>query len=148
MSSHEGGTEFRDRIPAAGGKVEYIYDPDRGIATRISGSGFRAIYQVALSLDGRRILGTVAAGGIGSVSECPQPSVLAFVQSDVQSMWGRNCPDCEKYFRTQHVMGVTTCPYCCAVAPDVAFFSKDQLKYLTACYDAFAPAHLNRESTS
>src|ERR1035438_6059664 len=99
--------EFKDKIPAAGGKVEYLYDPQRGIAARISGTGFRAIYQVALSVDGRDLLATVSAGGIGSTSIYPQPSVLAFVQSDEQGMWGRNCPTCEKYFRTDHTMGVT-----------------------------------------
>jgi hypothetical protein len=140
--------EFKDKIPAAGGKVEYLYNPQRGIAAQISGTGFRAIYQVALSIDGKHLLATVPAGGIGSTSICPQPSVLAFVQSDQLGMWGRNCPTCEKYFRTDHIMGVTTCPYCFEIAPDLAFVSKDQRTYLTACYDAFARAYLRKESTS
>jgi len=106
------------------------------------------MYQVALSLDGKRLLATVPAGGIGSVSTYPQPSVLAFVQSDEQGMWGRNCPACEKYFRTDHVVGVTTCPYCYENASDLAFVSKEQRIYLTACYDAFARAYLHKESTS
>src|SRR4051794_32126904 len=106
--------EFKDKIPAAGGKIEYLYDPKKGIAARISGSsgsGFRSIYQVAVSMDGTHLLATVSAGGLGSTSVYPQPSVIAFVQSDQQGMWGRNCPTCEKYFRTDHVMGTTTCPY-------------------------------------
>jgi len=140
--------EYKDKIPAAGGKVEYLYDPQRGIAAQISGTSFRGIYQVALSLDGKHLLATVPAGGIGSTSIYPQPSVLAFVQSDQQGMWGRNCPTCEKYFRTDHVMGDTTCPYCCEVAPDLAFVSKEQRHYLTACYDAFAQAFLHKQSTS
>lgn len=140
--------EFKDKIPAAGGNVEYLYDPRRGIAAQISWTEFRSIYQVALSLDGSCLLATVPAGGIGSVSTYPQPSVLAFVQSDEQGMWGRNCPACEKYFRTDHIMGATTCPYCYEVAPDLAFVSKEQRVYLTACYDAYARAHLHKESTS
>jgi hypothetical protein len=115
--------EFKDKIPAAGGKVEYLYNPQRGIAAQISGTGFRAIYQVAVSIDGKHLLATVPAGGTGSTSICPQPSVLAFVQSDQQGMWGRNCPTCEKYFRTGHIMGVTTCPYCYEISPDLAFVS-------------------------
>jgi thiol-disulfide isomerase/thioredoxin len=140
--------EFKDKIPAAGGSVEYLYDPQWGIAPRISGTGFRAIYQVALSVDGKHLLATVPAGGIGSTSIYPQPSVLAFVQSDEQGMWGRNCPTCEKYFRTNHIIGATTCPYCYEIAPDLAFVSKEQLSYLTACYDAFARAYLHKKSTS
>jgi hypothetical protein len=140
--------EFKDTIPAAGGKVEYLYDSERGIAAKISGTGFRAIYQVALSIDGKHLLATVSAGGIGSTSICPQPSVLTFVQSDEQGMWGRNCPACRKYFRTDHVMGDTTCPYCYVIATDLAFVSQDQRKYLTACYDAFARAYLQKKSTA
>ncbi len=62
--------EFKDKIPAAGGKIEYLYDPERGIAARISGTatGIRALYQVALSIDGKHLLATVPAGGIGSTS--------------------------------------------------------------------------------
>jgi hypothetical protein len=119
-----------------------------GIAAQISGTGFRAIYQVAMSIDGKHLLATVSAGGIGSRSVYPQPSVLTFVQSDEQGMWGRNCPFCKKYFRTDHVMGDTTCPYCSEIAPDLAFVSREQTRYLIACYDAFARAYLNKKSTS
>jgi hypothetical protein len=140
--------EFKDKIPAAGGNVEFLYDPQRGIASRISGSGFRAIYQVALSLDGKHLLATVPATGYGVSAVYPQPSVLAFVQSDQQGMWGRNCPICKKYFRTNHIMGPTSCPYCSELAPDLAFVSEEQKHYLTACYDAFARAYLEKKNTS
>ncbi len=85
---------------------------------------------------------------MGQVAVYPQPSVLAFIQSDQEGMWGRNCPTCEKYFRTNHIMGLTCCPYCSHVAPDLAFVSKRQKIYLTACYDAFARAFLQKESTA
>lgn len=141
-------SEFKDKIPAARGKVEYLYDPARGIAAQISGFGFRALYIVAVSMDGRHVLSTVPAGGIGRVAVYPQPSVITYVQSDDQGMWGRNCPHCEKYFRTNHVMDVTFCPYCSEAAPGIAFISRDQGTYITACYDAFARAHMQKKSTS
>ena len=141
-------SDFKDKIPAAGGKVEYLYDPARGIATQISGFGFRALYIVAVSTDGRRVLSTVSAGGIGHVAVYPQPSVIAYVQSDNQGMWGRNCPHCQKYFRTNHVMEVTFCPYCSEGAHSIAFISKAQRIYITACYDAFARAYLGKKSTA
>lgn len=142
-------SEFKDTIPAASGKVEFLYNPDNGgIATKISGFGFMAIYQVAVSMDGRHLLSTVPATGIGQTAVYPKPSVLTFIQSDQQGMWGRNCPRCERYFRTNHVTDNTYCPYCAAAAPSLAFISKDQRKYITAFYDAFARAFILNKSTS
>ena len=95
--------EFKDKIPTGGGKVEYLYYPDGRRATQISGF-MRAVYMVAVSMDGRHLLGTIPATGIGHVAVYPQPSVTAYIQSDEQCMWGRNCPFCHKYFRTNHIM--------------------------------------------
>jgi hypothetical protein len=142
-------SEFRDKIPAAGGKVEFLYDQASGaIATQVSGTGFMALYQVAISMDGKRLLSAVPATGIGVSPVYPQPSVLTFIQSDERGMWGRNCPACQKYFRTNHVMNVTCCPYCAADAPSLAFVSRDQRTYITACYDAFARAYNGKKSTA
>lgn len=142
--------EYRDKIPAARGKVEYIYEEGRGISVRISNSEptYHALYQVALSIDGTRLLCTVPIAGLGQTAVAPQPSVTAFVQSDIQGMWGRNCPFCEKYFRSEQIVGDTTCPYCCVVAPDIAFVSNDQKRYLAVCYDAFANAYMKKQTTS
>jgi hypothetical protein len=78
----------------------------------------------------------------------PQPSVLTFIQSDEEGMWGRNCPWCEKYFRTNHIMGVTFCPYCWHAASSLNFISKAQRIYICAFYDAFMRARLYRKNTS
>jgi hypothetical protein len=133
--------EFKDKIGAAAGKVEFLYEPGRGIAAKVSG-------MVALSMDGRHLLGEIPATGIGVEAVYPQPSVVTFIQSDAQGMWGRNCPACQKYFRTNHVMGETCCPYCGTWAPGLAFMSKDQRKYITTCYDAFARAFREQKSTA
>ena len=45
-------------------------------------------------------------------------------------------------------MGETCCPYCAMWAPGLAFMSKDQRKYITACYDAFARAFREQKSTT
>src|SRR5271154_2285520 len=111
-------SEFKDKIPAAGGTVEFIYDAQRGLAVRAS--HFRALYCVAVSMDGRTLLATVPAAGLGQEMVYPKPSVLAYIQSDEQGMWGRNCPSCKKYFRSNHVMqagDLTWCPYCAKSAP-------------------------------
>jgi hypothetical protein len=142
--------EFKDKIGAAAGKVEFLYDPAKGIAVQISGTspGFFAMYIIAVSMDGRHLLGEVPATGIGVTPVYPQPSVITYIQSDEQGMWGRNCPLCQKYFRTNHVMGVTCCPYCAVEESGLAFISKEQRTYITACYDAFARAYMGKKSTA
>ena len=139
--------EFKDKIPAVTGKVEFLYDSTGGVASRISGFS-RGIYLVAISIDGRQLLSTVPAMGLGQTAVYPRPSVVTYIQSDDQGMWGRNCPTCEKYFRTTHVMDVTFCPYCSEGAPSLAFISQDQRKYIRACYDAFARAYNLKTNTS
>ena len=97
--------KFKDKIRAAGGKVEFFYNAaNGGIVSQISGYGFIAFYQVAVSMDGRTPLSTVPATGLGVTPVYPQPSVLTFIQSDEEGMWGRNCPRCEKYFRGANLM--------------------------------------------
>ena len=140
--------EFKDPIPAAGGKIEFLCDGQGHIASRISGSGFRAMYVVAVSMDGRQLLAEVPAGGIGQVMVYPKPSVLTYIQSDEQGLWGRNCPACQKYFRTNHIMGVTVCPYCSKPESGLAFVSKEQSKYIIAYYDAFMRAYTTGASST
>jgi len=142
-------SEFKDKIPAAGGKVEFIYDPSSGrLAIQITGTGFLALYMVAVSLDGRHVLGTVPPTGIGQSPVYPQPSVITYIQSDEQGMWGRNCPLCKKYFRTNHTANDTCCPYCAAGSSSLDFISEAQRKYIAASYDAFARAYMGKQSTS
>lgn len=141
-------TEYKERISAASGSVVFTYDAQRGVGVR--GSGFRTLYCVAVSMDGRHLLATVPGAGIGQISVYPKPSVLAYIQSDEQGMWGRNCPSCRKYFRSTHVMGpvdVTFCPYCARSDACLAFVSKEQLGYVQAFYDAYARAYIGRATT-
>jgi hypothetical protein len=141
-------SDFKDKIPAAGGIIEFIYDAQRGIA--VKASGFRALYFVAVSMDGRNLLTTVPAAGLGREMVYPKPSVLTYIQSDEQGMWGRNCPSCKKYFRTTHVMDIgdlTWCPYCSESAPCLAFISEEQRTYIAAFYDAYARAYIGKTTT-
>ena len=86
-------SEFKDKIGAAAGKVEYLYDPATGrFATQItcSSPGKFAMYIVAVSLDGRHLLAEVPATGICVRPVQPEPSILTYIQSDKQGMWGRH----------------------------------------------------------
>src|SRR5579872_5236856 len=143
-------TEYKEKIGVSASKVEFLYDPVRGISAQISSSspGFVELYMVAVSLDGRRLLSEVPATGIGVAPVYPKPSVITYIQSDGQGMFGRNCPFCRKYFRTNHVMGITCCPYCATQESGLAFVSKEQRSYIRTCYDAFARAYTQKKSTS
>jgi hypothetical protein len=141
--------EFKDAIRAAGGKLEYLHQSDGRLAFRISGD-MRALYMVAVSLDGLRLLDTVPAVGYGQMAVYPQPSVVAYVQSDEQGMWGRNYPACERYFMTTHIFHTSVCPYCAKPAPSLAFIFEGaatlhrcELRRLCTC-DADRQEHVAR----
>ncbi len=56
--------EFKDAIRAAGGKLEYLHQHDGRLAYKISGE-MRALYMVAVSMDGTHFIDDVPAVGIG-----------------------------------------------------------------------------------
>src|SRR5262249_24947873 len=122
--------EYKDAIPTAGGKVEFLHHPSGRLDLQISGTGMRALYMVAVSMDGTHLLDTVPAVGLGQTAVYPQPSVVAYIQSDEQGMWGRNCPACDRYFRTNHIFHTSVCPYCAKPAPSLTFISKAQRRYI------------------
>jgi hypothetical protein len=83
-------------------------------------------------LDGQP-LAFVAMGGIGSTINTPQvPGVSVLLASDMQGMYGHECPRCKEYWRTDGfpVPWSTTCPYCGLRARPHVFLSKGQRKYV------------------
>ena len=139
--------EYKDPIRAASGKLEYLHQPNGGLDLQISGD-MRALYMVAVSMDGTHLVDEVPAVGIGGTAVYRKPSVVAYVQSDEQGMWGRNCPACERYFRTNHIFHDSLCPYCAKSAPSLTFISKAQRFYIAASYDAFGRAMVTGKNTS
>ena len=120
-------------VPHAGGKVTIMPGPNNSYQTQfehMSADHGMAMYQLAVSFDGRP-LAVVPAGGIGSRNPpYPQPSILVFLISDAQQMWGRVCPQCRSYFRSDHVSGMTTCPYCTFAEDNIYFITEPQRQYL------------------
>jgi hypothetical protein len=129
--------EFGEQIPIGTGKLEFIRDKQHGLLTQISSSsltGFRAMYQLAVTQEGE-IVGAVPMGGLRTAPP-PPPPLNTFIQSDLQGMWGRCCPSCQSYFRTNHIMGVTVCPYCSRTNDSIAFITVAQKRYAKAFVDA------------
>jgi hypothetical protein len=127
-------SEFGEQIPIGNGKLEFIHDKQHGFLTQISGTGFRAMYELAVRQDGQ-ILRAIPSGGLWTAPP-PPPAIKAFIQSDLQGMWGRCCPSCTSYFRSNHIMGDTFCPYCSQVNDSVAFITDAQKRYAKAFIDA------------
>ena len=76
-------------------------------------------------------LAAIPATGLGvKTAPYPQPSIVAFVVSDIQGMWGRICPNCRSPFRSDHVVESTVCPYCTFAHESVSFITEQQRKYL------------------
>jgi hypothetical protein len=124
-------------VPHAGGKI--TISPDEGGFYQLrlemnSGHG-GGMYQVAMSRQGTP-LAVVPASGLGQSRPYPQPSVLAFVMSDTDTLWGRRCSVCKSYFRTDHTYGFTTCPYCTFEADSLWFLTEHQLDYLRKFVEA------------
>lgn len=98
-----------------------------------------ALFAMYVLRDPRVALGIVRLGGIGDPTSPPpvQPSVLVLVASDREGFFGKVCPRCKRYFRTDAAIEHTWCPYCGRDAPAHNFLSESQSKYIDAYLDAF-----------
>ena len=93
------------------------------------------------------VLIPVAVKGHGVLSD-PDGSNAAYQSfdfevyliSDREGMFGRICPRCGEYFRTDRVPGEMNCPYCFLLAPPNAFLTDPQKKFLQAYVDTITSA--------
>ena len=120
--------EFQE-IELSGGRFEFKKGQQGGVSIRYEGANPypTRMFQICVSFDGK-ILGTVPFGGIGQVIPYPQPSLLAWIISDRHGMFGRRCPKCESYFRTNSTPGDRFCPYCGHSDESAQFLTSNQLK--------------------
>ena len=133
--------EFQE-IAHTGGKITFLHDPEQGTAIQIQHSNpwAASMHQVCVSYVGE-VLDFVPAGGIGRVIPYPQHSILAFIISDREGLFGRKCPECESYFRSSFLTSKTTCPYCGHKGKGVEFLTKNQLQFIGQFCNSFIEAH-------
>ncbi len=133
--------EFEE-IAHTGGTITFIHDPQRGTATQLRNVTTHrvVVYQVCVSFDGE-VLDFVAPGGIGQNIPYPQPSILAFLISDVEGLFGQRCPSCKSYFRSDCIGGNTTCPYCLHKAKGTEYLTENQAQFISAFCNTFIKAH-------
>jgi len=139
-------SEFEE-IAHSGGRFTLTPEPD-GLVTEFTHCAPARVtmFQVAVTLKGTK--GTLAAivpvGGIGPMPPYPRPSILAWIISDREGLFGRTCPACASYFRTDH-LGDTTCPYCEHTADALAFTTKNQRLFVEAFCRAVVAAQESRK---
>jgi hypothetical protein len=121
------GEEFRE-IESCGGKFEIIRK-EQGISMRVSATGPTSYFQMGISLDGDRMELWPMRGIEQRPAKQPSPMVSALVPSDKTGLWGRSCPNCKAYFRTDEIREFMFCSYCDCRAP-AAFTTKNQCAFL------------------
>lgn len=140
-------------VKHSGGKITFNFlDKDGQRQYRVCFTGANpypmALFAMHVLRDPRVPLGVVRLGGIGDPIPPPpvQPSVLVFVASDREGFFGKLCPRCKRYFRTDAAIEHAWCPYCGTGAPAHHFLSESQLKYIEAYMDAFEKGYETGES--
>lgn len=108
---------------------------------RISHSNPRpfAVFFLAASYDGVP-LHFVPAAGIGQAMPRVHPSLLVPLFSDREGMWGRTCPGCKGYFRTNSAGDLVRCVYCQFLGTNGEFATRNQLEYIGLFCRAFLDA--------
>lgn len=144
--------EFQE-IGHAGGKLEIIYEPatakeGAGIGTKYSHSAPTpcSMIQMAASLDGK-VLEFVPIRGMRTVPPPePSPIVSTFVISDREGMFGRRCPKCTGYFRTDQPATRSICPYCSREAPAGQFTTPNQRTFIDRICKAYVEAWTGKKT--
>ena len=63
--------------------------------------------------------------------------MATYLMSDCEGLFGRNCPSCKSYFRTNCVSNKKLiCPYCCFKDDIGAFITENQKKFMIFCCQA------------
>ena len=94
------------------------------------------LHEIVVLSDGTPI-GYLPAGGIGQTVDIPVGTFQVLLISDREGLFGRICPKCKNYFRTQSLGPSMHCPYCGHTGSFATFFTGNQLRYTRAVVDAY-----------
>jgi hypothetical protein len=122
---HSSEGEFRE-IASCGGKIELLKEGEE-VAMQVTGTGGLAYLPMRISLDGEQLVFSPIRG----IDQRPPPQLVpAFLPADKTGLWGRSCPKCKSYFRTDGIERYMFCPYCDCHAPAATFTTENQLAFL------------------
>ena len=127
-------------IGHTGGKVTFTIECDKEghisyqVGYSISSSHPASMAGIYAHPDGFAC-GNIVMGGIGSPFNTPPlPNCIPVIMaSDSQGMFGHECPDCKKHFRTENIPATfpLNCPYCGLRTDSFHFLTPPQKSYVT-----------------
>ena len=130
-----------EEIAVAGGKLTFQYEPEKGMSVEFAFSTPLpvTVFQLCINMDGK-LVDFVATSGVGGSTFIPQPSIVAYLISDREGMFGQKCVVCGSYFRTSTLSRLTTCTYCGSRKHGIAFLTENQMQYLTKYFNTYLRA--------
>jgi hypothetical protein len=142
--------EFAE-IEPGGFKIEFTPLPDGRliVSQEPSGTGgfplasnrYVRVIGVAVNYDGVVL-------EMDSIYDSPFLKTFAtYLVSDREGLFGRDCPSCKKYFRTNCLKRKLICPYCSHKDDNGAFTTDNQKRFMSACCSASLEARIKRKKT-
>ncbi|WP_312475758.1 hypothetical protein [Neobacillus sp.] len=114
-------------VPHTGGKIS-IVPSENSIGFQNQKDHATAVFQLGLSLvDGS--VTYVPFGGIGTTT-MPKGAIPIYVFSDKEGYFGKSCPACKGYFRTDSGGEEIYCPYCSHFDNTLSFLTETQQEYI------------------
>ena len=104
------------------------------------------LHEILVLGDGTPI-GYIPAGGIGQTVNTPIGTFQVLLVSDREGFFGRICPTCKQYFRSQSLGPSMHCPYCGHTGGFNAFFTANQLSFTRAVMEAYLSVTEEKEVT-
>ena len=107
-----------------------------------------ALIQMGISLDGKRLEYWPIRGVNERPPEPESPMVSAFLVSDREGYFGRNCPRCKSYFRTKNPREIIQCPYCACRGSNAAFTTPNQLEFIDKIRESYLAVFQSKQSAT
>ncbi len=137
--------DFKE-IAHSGGIIEFNRE-EKGLSISISNSnpGASSLYQVSVTPEGK-ITGSATLGSVAEINQYNLKSISAWIISDQNGLFGRTCPECKSYFRTDSPANPTYCPYCNFKESSIKFLTANQIKFIEIYRNTFIEAYYGSES--
>lgn len=140
-------SEFQE-IAHSGGKIELHFEQSKGVSLGFTHSGGfgMSLFQMGVTLDGKKLEYWPLGGLDMRPPEPPSPFVPVFIISDREQSYGRTCPKCRSYFRTDRPAPVLRCPYCSHTDRNAAFTTPNQLQFIHKIRESYLTAFNEKRS--
>jgi hypothetical protein len=120
-----------------------------GVGTRFSFSRPSpcSVMQMGASLDGLVLAFWPVYGVDSRTPPEPSPMVPVLLISDREGMWGRTCPKCAAYFRTNQAGNRAICPYCAHQGRTDQFTTENQRMFVARIVRAYIEAGAEKKES-